>query len=148
MNSIADILPKHFLPINSSNLWVTRFIEKIPAGFPTPAEDLGEQRIDLNAELVTHPAATFLLIVRGHSMIAFGIFDGDLLIVNRALQAKHGSIVAAVVDGDVTVKQLYKLSGQVKLKAGNPTFPDITLKEGQQLMIWGVVTHAITKLKT
>ena len=81
-------------------------------------------------------------------MIAFGIFDGDLLVVNRALEAKHGSIVAAVVDGEVTVKQLYKRNGQVKLKSGNPTFADITFKEGQQLIIWGVVQHAIKTFKT
>ncbi|MDO8771514.1 MAG: translesion error-prone DNA polymerase V autoproteolytic subunit [Burkholderiaceae bacterium] len=129
-------------------MWLTQFIEKVQAGFPSPAEDLGEKRIDLTAELITHPAATFLLIVRGLSMIKFGIFDGDLLVVNRAREAKHGSIVVAVVDGEVTVKQLYKRNGQVKLKTGNPTFADITFKEGQQLVIWGVVSHAIKTFKT
>jgi DNA polymerase V len=148
MNSVNDILPNQIFRINSLPMWLTQFVEKVTAGFPSPAEDLGEKRIDLTAELITHPAATFLLIVSGHSMILFGIFDGDLLVVNRALQAKHGSIVVAVVDGEVTVKQLYKRNGQVKLKSGNPTFPDITFKEGQQLVIWGVVQHAIKTFKT
>lgn len=148
MHSVSSILPNQLVQINSQSVWLTQFIEKVQAGFPSPAEDLGEKRIDLTAELITHPAATFLLIVRGLSMIKFGIFDGDLLVVNRAREAKHGSIVVAVVDGEVTVKQLYKRNGQVKLKTGNPTFADITFKEGQQLVIWGVVSHAIKTFKT
>ena len=148
MSSVVVILPNQITQINSSPVWLTQFVEKIQAGFPSPAEDLGEKRIDLTAELISHPAATFLLVVRGLSMVKFGIFDGDLLVVNRALEAKHGSIVVAVVDGEVTVKQLYKRNGQVKLKTGNPTFADITFKEGQQLVVWGVVTHAIKNFKT
>lgn len=131
------------VPINSNPTWITQFQDKVQAGFPSPAEDLGAKRIDLTAELITHPAATFLTTARGHSMIEFGIFDGDTLIVNRALEAKHGSIVVAVIDGECTVKKLYKRQGKVKLQAGNVTFPDILFKEGQQLVIWGVVTHTI-----
>lgn len=131
------------VPIDSLPTWVTQFHEKVQAGFPSPAEDLGSKRIDLTAELITHPAATFLTMARGHSMVEYGIFDQDILIVNRALEAKHDNIVVAVIDGECTVKKLYKRQGRVKLQAGNVTFPDILFKEGQQLVIWGVVTHTI-----
>jgi DNA polymerase V len=131
------------VPIDSLPTWVTQFHEKVHAGFASPAEDLGEKRIDLTAELVTHPDATYLTKACGHSMVDFGIFNGDLLVVNRALDAKHGSIVLAVLDGECTVKMLYKRQGIIKLQAGNANFPDIVLKDEQQLIIWGVIAHTI-----
>jgi DNA polymerase V len=146
MTSIVASLSNLAYPpilIDSSPTWLTKFHEKVQAGFPSPAEDLGAKRIDLTAELITHPAATFLTMARGQSMVEFGIFDKDILIVNRALEAKHDNIVVAVIDGECTVKKLYKRQGRVKLQAGNVTFPDILFKEGQQLVIWGVVTHTI-----
>lgn len=146
MNSVNDILPNQIFRINSAPLWLTKFVKKIPAGFASPAEDLGEKRIDLTAELVAHPDASYLTIADGLSMIKFGIHDKDLMLVDRALEAEHGDIVVAVVDGDVTVKKLHKLNGEVKLVAGNPDFKEITFKDGQELVIWGVVTYAITAL--
>ena len=146
MNSILAELSNIAYPpvlIDSKSVWVTKFNEKVHAGFITPAEDLGEKRIDLTAELVTHPDATYLTQAAGHSMIKFGIFDGDLLVVNRALDAKHGSIVLAVVDGQCTVKMLYMWQGCVKLVAGNPSFSDITFKDEQELIVWGVIEHTI-----
>lgn len=117
------------------------------AGFPSPAEDLQERRIDLSEQLITHPQATFIIKVRGLSMVEAGIFDGDLLVVNRALKPKHNSVVVAVVDGEFTVKYLYQRQGRVRLKAANPTFPDIVPKDGQSLEVWGVVTAAIKRFK-
>lgn len=146
MNSILSASSNIAFPpvlINSCPTWITQFHDKVQAGFPSPAEDLGGKRIDLTAELITHPMATFLTMARGQSMVEFGIFDGDILIVNRALEGKHGSIVVAVIDGECTVKKLYKRQGRVKLQAGNVTFPDIQFKDGQELIIWGVVTHTI-----
>lgn len=113
------------------------------AGFPSPAEEFSSASIDISKLLVEHPQATFLLRVAGHSMADYGIFDGDLIVVDRALRARHGHIVVAVVDGDFTVKKLHMLHGVVRLKAGNPTYPDITPKEGQALEIWGVVKSCI-----
>lgn len=117
------------------------------AGFPSPAEDLQEKAIDLGQVLVTHPQATFLIRARGTSMIDAGIHDNAILVVDRALKAQHMDIVVAVVDGEFTIKHLWKRGGRPKLKAANPTFPDITPKDGQTLEIWGVVTAGINQYR-
>ncbi|MET0210051.1 MAG: translesion error-prone DNA polymerase V autoproteolytic subunit [Burkholderiaceae bacterium] len=118
---------------------------KIAAGFPSPADDFLIKRHDLNELLVTHPQATFFWQVSGHSMRDAGIADGDILVVNRALKPRHGSIVVAQVDGEFTVKTLFKRADRIKLVPANPTFPEITFREGQQLIICGVVTASITR---
>ncbi|RYE45574.1 MAG: translesion error-prone DNA polymerase V autoproteolytic subunit [Hyphomicrobiales bacterium] len=118
---------------------------RLRAGFPSPADDFAIKRQDLNDLLITHPLATFYWQVSGQSMVDAGIGDGDLLVVNRAITPVHKHIVVAQVDGDFTVKHLYKRSGRVKLTTANPTFPEITFKEGQQLIICGVVTAAIKR---
>ncbi len=115
----------------------------VRAGFPSPAADFGESRIDLVTELIRHPQATYLLRVRGLSMVEAGIDDNDIVVVDRALKPATGNIVVAVVDGDFTVKYLQLRAGRVKLKAANPTFPDITFKDGQTVEVWGVVTSCI-----
>ncbi|MFV0284581.1 MAG: LexA family protein [Castellaniella sp.] len=109
-------------------------------GFPSPAEDHAQKRIDLNTVLIQHPEATFYLRARGESMRNAGIGDGDALIVDRAREARHGDIVVAVVDGDFTVKTLSRHHGKVCLRAANPAFADIVPRHGQELIIWGVVT--------
>ncbi|WP_371126578.1 LexA family protein [Variovorax sp. EL159] len=121
---------------------------RVHAGFPSPAEDFLVKRIDLNTVLVTHPQATFFLRVAGDSMRELGIEDGDLLVVNRAIKPRHGQIVVAVVDGDFAVKQLHLRAGRLKLKAGNPTYPDITPSDGQVVEVWGVVTSCIKQFQT
>ena len=118
---------------------------KLAAGFPSPADDFNVKRHDLNELLVVHPLATFMWQVSGDSMTGFGIHNGDILVVDRAVTPKHGMIVVAQVDGDFTVKQLYQRGGRVKLIPGNPTFPEITFREGQQLTITGVVRASITR---
>ena len=102
----------------------------VRAGFPSPAADFGETRIDLVAELIAHPQATYLLRVRGLSMVDAGLGDNDIIVV-------------AVVDGDFTVKYLQMRAGRIKLKAANPTFPDIVPKDGQTVEVWGVVTACV-----
>lgn len=118
---------------------------RLPAGFPSPADDFAVERHDLNELLITHPQATFFWRVSGKSMVEAGIDDGDILVVNRALTPSHRNIVVAQIDGDFTVKYLHKRNGRIKLVAGNPTFPDITFKDGQVLTICGVVTCAIKR---
>lgn len=120
---------------------------KIPAGFPSPADDFLVKRHDLNELLITHPQATFFWQVSGHSMREAGIEDGAILVVNRALKPRHRCIVVAQVDGDFTVKTLHKRADRIKLVPANPTFPEITFREGQQLIICGVVTAAIMRFK-
>ena len=116
---------------------------RVCAGFPSPAEDLGAQRIDLTQVLIKHAQATYFMRANGNSMVEAGIFDNDILVVDKAITPRHNHIVVAIVDGDFTVKRLYQRLGQIKLKAANPTFPDIVPKDGQTLVIWGVVTSSI-----
>ncbi|QXZ11240.1 translesion error-prone DNA polymerase V autoproteolytic subunit [Comamonas sp. Y33R10-2] len=117
----------------------------VRAGFPSPAEDFSGKRLDIGELLVEHPQATFLLRVAGPSMREYGIDDGDLIVVDRALRARHGSIVVAIVDSEFTVKALHNADGVFKLRAGNPTYPDIVPKENQELQIWGVVKSCIKR---
>jgi DNA polymerase V len=120
----------------------------VRAGFPSPAEDFQAKRIDVLERLVKHPQATYSMTVRGESMREVGIFDGDVLLVDRAIKPCHGQIVVAVVDGDFTCKQLWQRGGRLKLKAANPTFADITPTEGQTVEVWGVVIASIKQFKS
>lgn len=131
------------VPISQAPLQALLLKNKVCAGFPSPAEDLGAQRIDLTSLLVVHAQATYFLRASGHSMVEAGIFDDDILVVDRAVRPRHGHIVVAVVDGEFTVKRLYQRAGRIKLRAANVTFPDIVPKDGQTIEIWGVVRSTI-----
>lgn len=131
------------VPLNVGALVLPMANATVHAGFPSPADDYVCKRIDLNDVLVTHPQATFMLRVAGDSMRDEGIDDGDMLVVNRAIKPRHGHIVVAVLDQDFAVKKLYLRGGRLKLKAGNPTYPEIVPAEGQTVEIWGVVTSCI-----
>ena len=119
----------------------------VRAGFPSPAEDFQVERLDLTTILVSHPQATFFLRLRGDSMRDAGLFDGDLLVVNRALKPVNGDVVIAVVDGEFTCKTLWLKFGRMKLVAANPTYPEIVPKEGQTIEVWGVVTASIKRFR-
>ena len=106
------------------------------------------QRVDLMAQLIKHPQATFLLRVRGESMKDAGIFDGDVVLVDKAIQPRSGQVVIAVVDGEFVCKTLWQRAGRMKLKAANATYPDISPKDGQTVEVWGVVVAAIKQFKT
>jgi DNA polymerase V len=122
------------------------FGHKVPAGFPSPADDYLEATLDLNEYLVPHQEASFFVRVKGHSMTGAGIFDGDLLVVDRSIEPAPGKIIIAVVDGELTVKRLAIEDGRPVLKAQNPHFKDIVLRDAQELLCWGVVTSTIRKL--
>ena len=116
---------------------------RIAAGFPSPADDHLEDTIDLNEHLVQHPAATFFVRVQGDSMIGAGIHHGDLLVIDRSLEPKSGSIVVAVVNGELTVKRL-KIEGEhIWLMPENPAYHPLEIREGMELVIWGVVAHSV-----
>jgi DNA polymerase V len=119
---------------------------RIQAGFPSPAEDYVEPGLDLNEHLIQHKEATFIVRVRGYSMINAGIYDGDELIVDRALTAADGNVVVAVIDGELTIKRLRRTTDGYKLCAENPAYPDIELRSGQELQVWGVVTRVLHKV--
>ncbi|MBU4610342.1 translesion error-prone DNA polymerase V autoproteolytic subunit [Achromobacter sp. GG226] len=120
-----------------------RLVGDVRAGFPSPAADFAQERIDLIKQLVVHPQATFLMRVRGDSMRELGIDDGDVVVVDRAIRPRHAHIVVAIVDGEFTCKRLFQRQGRIKLQAGNPTYPDIVPRDGQTLEVWGVVTSCI-----
>lgn len=120
----------------------------VQAGFTSPVDDMLVQRVDLMAELIKHPQASYLLRVRGESMRGVGIFDGDVVLVDKAIQPRSGQVVIAVIDGEFTCKVLQMLAGRIKLKAANPTYPDIVPKDGQTVEIWGVVVASIKQFPT
>lgn len=122
------------------------FLSKVPAGFPSPADDYLEGKLDLNEHLIKHKAATFFVRVTGDSMLGAGIHDGDLLIVDRALEAQDKSVVVAVVNGEFTVKRIKKEQGRVWLVPENKNYQPLEMQEGSELEVWGVVTNVIHKL--
>lgn len=140
--SISDIRKivrreEHLIPL---------FIESVKAGFPSPADDFIDKHIDLNDLLIQHPSATFFVRVKGDSMQNAGIFSGDVLIVDRALEAKNGSIVIAVLDGELTVKKLKKTSDKIFLVPENDNYPIIEITSEMSFQIWGVVKSIIREL--
>lgn len=116
---------------------------KAAAGFPSPATDHVERRLDLHEYLVLHPEATFFMRVKGDSMTGAGIHDGDLLIVDRSLEAVPGRVIVAAIDGELTVKRLQRNRGRIVLKSENPACPDISVSDTQDLQIWGVVAYVV-----
>lgn len=122
--------------------------EKVSAGFPSPAQDYAEKLLDMNEMLVHNKAATFMVKVASLSMRDAGIDIDDELLVDRSIQAKHKDIVIAYIDNEFTVKRLMIEDNQDHwLKAENPDFSDIHLKEGQEMHVWGVVTYVIKSFK-
>ena len=126
-----------------SMLPIPVFIARVPAGFPSPAEDYIEKTLDLNEYLIRHPAATFFVRVTGDSMTGAGIHSGDILIVDRAVTASNGSIVVAILNGEFTVKRLESSARGVRLCPENPAYEPISVRAGCDFEVWGVVVHVI-----
>lgn len=118
----------------------------VVAGFPSPAEQYLEPPLDLNELLVKRPAATYFVRVEGDSMVGKGIYDGDLLVVDRSLDPKDGDVVIANVDGEFTVKTLRKKGGRIGLQPANDKYPTIVLSGASELKVFGKVTTVIHKL--
>lgn len=121
------------------------FAHRVPAGFPSPADDYIDDAIDLNREMIVqgHEASTFVLRVEGWSMVKAGIFDGDRIVVDRALEPRQGDVVVAIINNDLTVKRLGRVDGKLALLPDNPSFAPIVLADGDELEVWGVVTHGL-----
>ena len=117
----------------------------IPAGYPYPAEDHIDIPIDLNEHLIRHPAATFYVYAKGNSMQNSGIYDGDLLIVDRAVEPKLKNIVIAIIDGEFTVKRISKIKNKIYLLPDNKEYQPIEIKDSSNFQIWGVVIYTIHK---
>lgn len=133
-----------------AGVWVRRpiplYLERVSAGFPSPAQDFVEQALDLNELCVQRPAATFFVRVQGDSMVDAGIYPGDILVVDRSLQPEHGDTVIAALDGEFTVKELC-LRPTVALIPRNARYQAIPIPEGTDLEVFGVVTNVIRQVR-
>lgn len=130
--SFLDMRTNYRAPLYSS---------KVRAGFPSPGDDYVETYLDLNKRYIQTPAATFFVIASGDSMTNAHIEEGDMLVVDRSIEATHGKIVIAALNGELTVKRLSKVGGRVQLLPENPKYKPIDITEEHDLVIWGVVKH-------
>jgi len=119
------------------------FQSRVPAGFPSPADDHVETTLDLSAELIQNEEATFFVRVAGDSMIGAGIHDGDILVVDRSIEPEDGSVVVAALDAELTVKRYEVRSGYPYLMPEADGYDPIPIRDGQELIVWGVVRHVV-----
>jgi len=122
------------------------FMVPVSAGFPSPAEDYIEGKLDLNKYLIKHPAATFFVKVTGNSMIDAGIHDGDILIVDRSIKPASRKVVIAIVNGELTVKRIRVTKGKILLMPENRDYKPLQVEEEMGFEVWGVVTNVIHPL--
>jgi DNA polymerase V len=115
----------------------------VKAGFPSPAEDFIETQLDISKKLIKHPASTFLVRAKGDSMIEKGIQDGDILVVDKSLEAKNNSVVIAYIDGEFTVKRFVKKKNKVVLYPANSNYEPIEITPENDFLVWGVVTYVL-----
>lgn len=141
-----DLVMAQMPDVQSTDRKIPLFSSAVAAGFPSPAHDYIEQQLDVHDLVVKHPAATFFVRAKGESMIGVGIYPHDVLVVDRALDAQHGDIVIAAVDGDMTVKQLIT-QPRLELRPANPAYPPIVLAASSDVQIFGVVTFVIHALR-
>jgi len=119
------------------------FQSRVPAGFPSPADDYVESSLDLSEELIENEEATFFVRVAGNSMTEAGIHDGDILVVDRSIEPEDGSVVVAALDGELTVKRYEVHSGRPYLMPEAESYDPIPIRDGQELVVWGVVRHVV-----
>lgn len=143
----VDILKPHPMPTVLERPLYSGTVSCGHTGFASPAQGYEQKFLDLNQHLVTNPPATFYFRVKGNSMVKAGIHDGDMVIVDRAITPKSSSIVVADVEGEWIVKRLYRRGSVVKLlsESDDPAHKPVTFTEGQELVVFGVVTYVIHK---
>lgn len=141
--SVSEFIMKFYSPAELRQIVaLPLFSDLVPCGFPSPAQDYIEQRIDLNEILVQHPNATYFVKSSGDSMTGAGIGNGDLLVVDRSRKPAHGDIVIAAIDGEFTVKRL-QLHPILMLVPENSSYAPITINSEDTLDIFGVVTFIV-----
>lgn len=140
-------LPKNFFKLQANTRYeIPLILARISAGFPSPAEDYVEQKLDLNQHLIKHPAATFFVRADGESMVGAGINSGDMLIVDRATAASNNSVVLAVINGEFTIKRIRKVGSKILLVPENPNFKPIEITQDMEFEVWGTVLHVIRSM--
>jgi DNA polymerase V len=136
-----------FIPDISEELRLPLVEAFINAGFPSPADDYLETKLDLNTLLIKDPSSTFFARVRGNSMEDVGIHDGDILIIDKSLEPKQKSVLICFIDGDFTVKKVSKVNGDFYLVPQNKDFAPIKIEKSSDFRLWGVVTYCIHNLR-
>lgn len=144
-HACLDAIVYQFEPITSCPL--TLFMVPVAAGFPSPADDYIEGKLDLNQYLISNPASSYFVRASGNSMVEAGIFSGDLLLVDRSLEPRDGNVVIAVVNGELTVKRLTQIGNRLLLVAENQAYSPLEINEHTDLLIWGVVIYVIHALR-
>ena len=139
-------ITKIYQPETQASPALPLFTCPVSAGFPSPADDHIEGKLDLNRHLISNPIATFFVRVTGDSMVGAGIHCGDLLVVDRSLEPRDGQVAIAVVDGELLVKRLRWRKGRLFLEAEHPDYPPLQIREAMNFEVWGVVTHSIHSL--
>ncbi len=122
------------------------YVASVSAGFPSPADDFIDTKLDLNEHLVKHPASTFFVRASGDSMMDAGIHSEDILIVDRSLEPYDNAIVIAVLEGELTVKRLHYSGKRILLLPENTAYKPIDVTENEEFRVWGVVTSVIHKV--
>lgn len=122
------------------------YVSPVQAGWPSPGEDYAEEKINLHKIAVKNPPATFFLRAAGDSMLGCGIHDGDLLVVDRSLDARHNRVVIAALDRGLVIKRLIRRKNRVYLAPANPKYPEIDITTREYVHIWGIVTYVLHKL--
>lgn len=135
-----------FAPDLSNPVEIQHVAAGISAGFPSPAMDFMETRLDVSKLLIKNPLTTFYARVSGTSMTGAGINDGDILVVDRSLRPEHKSIAVCHIDGEFTVKRLLSENGELFLKPENDQFRPLKISEHDNFSVWGIVTHVISKV--
>lgn len=143
MKKIAEI----YRPSMATFQPLPEFLSVIQAGFPSPAEDYAERSLDLNELMVKHPAATFFVKVEGESMCDANIHSGDILVVDRSLEASNGQIIVAIINGEFTVKRMRITQEGILLVPENPSYPVLKVHPESDFQVWGVVTYVVHKSK-
>ena len=148
IRKIADSSNLEFYTANTSTHIALPFIDGgIAAGFPSPAQDYIDLKIDLNTELITNPSSTFYARVKGTSMQDAGIMDGDILVIDKSLEPKDGDTAVCFIDGEFTLKYIKFETEVIYLVPANPKFEPIKVTEENNFCIWGIVTYSIKNHK-
>lgn len=134
-------------PVGSSSSELPFFSYRVPAGFPSPAQDHLEQKISLDEVLGIHAPQTYLVRVDGDSMTGVGIFDGDVVVVDKSLDAVSGNVVIGAVNGEPVLKTYIRRGQQVILQSENPKYPPRYILEGDEFDVWGVVTSGLRRFR-
>lgn len=133
--------------VNGGNMSMPMLDVKIPAGFPSPAQDCNSDSLDLNRELIHNPASTYCARVIGDSMIDVGIDEGDLLVIDKSIPPTDGSVAVCFLDGEFTVKRLAIRRDGVYLVPENAKYQPIRVHEDSNFQVWGIVTYIIKRIK-